>query len=372
MGAQRLLVAASFTFMLGVGAAVSTLPIVLRQISSNELEVSLAVTVWGLAYLVSNIPAGVLADRLGAGRVAPLAFLSNVAVGLALFTSTSVAGFAVARAAEGVLEAIVWTSVLGLAAKSEGRLLGISDVFAAIALGFSLGPIAASQLALISARSPFLAYSLCALISFFLTLPLRSERQARVEKPAIRAPASLQILPPLIVSLTVGLTESLIIVYSPVIAEIAGLGDSRLIVSGYYLLGLLGQVAIRLNPRAVTREYYVPASFLLAALALAFTPLKFAALGVLLLGFVNAQAASRSQAKVAELMQGVESTGAGLANLAWALGYFTGSPLYSSALAASLDPLEGTALFLAASLALQVTLGFTARSRASRARTSLG
>ncbi|QOJ78694.1 MFS transporter [Infirmifilum lucidum] len=370
MGLQRILVPASFVFMVGVGSVVATLPVVLRQLSSNDVEVSLAVTVWGLAYLFSNIPAGVLADKLGANRTVPLAFFFNIAVGLYMYSAASPLGFAVARAIEGLLEALVWTGVFGLAARSENRLLGVSSIYAAIALGFTVGPLVASYLAPLSARLSFLVYSLCSLTSLLITLPLAREQPVGVGRVRIRFPKALVVLPPLIAALTVGLSESVLIVYSPVLASHGAVAGPQQLISAYYLSGLLGQVALRLAPQAIMREEYVFMSTATALLALKLLPEGIVVLGVAVLGFVNAQLASRSQAKVTEAMKGLESTGAGLANLAWALGYFAGSPLYSLFLNSSVSPRTGIALYLLASLAAQLSILLIAKAGSSRARRS--
>ncbi len=369
---QRILVLASFVFMVGVGSVVATLPVVLRQLSSSEVEVSLAVTVWGLAYLFSNIPAGLLADKLGANRTIPLAFLLNIAVGLLMYSATSPLGFAVARVLEGLLEALVWTGVLGLAAKSENRLLGVSGIYAAIALGFTVGPLVANSLLPLSMRLPFLVYSLCSFTSLLITLPLARQHPVRVERVRVRFPRMLGILPPLITALTVGLSESVLIVYSPVLASREAAISPQHIISAYYLSGLLGQVTLRLIQQAVMREEYAFASMAAALLILKLLPDNLAVLSVAALGFVNAQLSSRSQAKVTGAMEGLESTGAGLTNLAWALGYFVGSPLYSLLLASRPDPRIGIALYFLSSLVAQLLILLIARASPSRARRSHG
>lgn len=370
MRAQSLLISASFIFMFGVGAIVATLPVVLWQYGSNDVEISLAFTIWGLVYMLSSIPSGILADRLGANRVAPMAFLLNSTVGILMCFSSSTSGFALARALEGFLEALIWASVIGLAAKSESNLFRISDIYVAQALGFSAGSLVAEGLAKVYLRLPFLAYSVCSVVSFLLSLPLSKLKVNTVEKTRLQPFFRMAFLPLAVTAVVIGVTESLVAVYSPFLAQLSGLRESQFVISTYYISGLVGQLSLRLLSHTVMTESYPCVATLVTAAFLASTSGNLLLLGVGILGFINAHLISRSQAKVTETMKNTESTGVGLVNMAWSLGYFAGSPLYSLLLAPYIGPQIAVAivlLFTFSTQALAVTATKFIHSEADRA-----
>ncbi|WP_191118651.1 MFS transporter [Infirmifilum uzonense] len=335
----RLLVS-SFTFMVGIGAIIATLPIVLRSISTNRVEISLAVTVWGLTYLLSNIPAGFLADRIGANRIVPIAFLANVPLGFLMYFGQTALEYTLARALEGVMEALVWTSIIGLMVKNtqDTKILGVSSIYATITLGFTLGPLAANILSSFSSRAPFLLYSSCSVISFLMTASLFKLDTVKLEKVKIKVELGKKTILPLLNALTVGLIESLLIVYAPEISQETKLLSPESLVSEYYFFGLLGQVSVGALYTFILSEHYISLAFIMLGLTFIIVPGSMMFVSIALLGFINAHITSRAQAKIAENMPGVESTGAGLANFAWALGYFLGAPFYSALNPGSLAP----------------------------------
>lgn len=352
------LLVSSFVFMIGVGSVVGTLPIVLRQLTTNEVEISLAVTVWGLVYLFSNIPAGLLADKVGANKVIPVAFLLNIPIGIIMFLGSTPLDYALARALEGFLEALVWTSVIGLSVKREKnvKIIGVSGVYASIALGFVLGPLLAGSLLAISYRTPFLLYSLCSFISFFVTLPLFRAESIRFSAQRPKLNFGWKVTSPLLSALTVGLVESLIVVYAPDLSSHKIGISSQELLSGYYLFGLLGQISITFLHNVVLTEPYLLAAFLSSSLITLYLPESMILISIGWLGIINAHVSSRSQAKIAEGMQGVESTGAGIANFAWSLGYFLGAPLYSMLNARRLSPQKAIGFIFLVMLLIQLLL----------------
>ncbi|MEZ0346819.1 MAG: MFS transporter [Infirmifilum sp.] len=369
MRKNPLLYVASFAFMIGVGSVVATLPVLLRNMHAGEVEASLAVTVWGLVYLLSNIPAGVLADKIGANRIIPVAFLLNFPIGLLMYFGKTIIDYTVARALEGFLEALIWTGVIGLAVKDEekSKLMGVSGVYAAIALGFTLGPVLSSIIASISQRLPLLFYSAGSFTAFIVTLPLLKASPVKVSKPPIKLKLNLAAWLSLMTAFTIGLTESLIVVYAPVLAFESGYIESQLIVSIYYLMGLLGQISIRFLHNHVMMDPYLLSALLLSGIVALGSQGPLIPIAIGLLGFFNAQLSSRAQAKVAEHMRGVESTGAGITNFAWSLGYFLGAPLYSALNPGTFEPQTAVGVVLLGVLCFYTSLFLRNRRGAIRA-----
>ncbi len=163
--------------ILGISIISPVLPQYALSFSIPVALVGWAVSAFALARLVMDIPAGVLADRLGRKR--------NMVFGLILIILSSIAGGTAdnyiwlisARIAEGLGSALYVTSATTwvaqvTAGESRGRYMSLYSglIFAGTAFGPTIGGYAAVHFGL---RAPFFAYALFAFIGLMATLPLK-------------------------------------------------------------------------------------------------------------------------------------------------------------------------------------------------------
>ena len=153
--------------------------------ATGALEsVSLIASIFAMAYLLTQLPAGVLSDRFGTKPILIVGYGLCGIAGLLFFFAQSASPIYAGRVIQGVGEAPIWAlgpALLSLAyPNAKGRAIGIYN--AAIHAGLTLGPL----LGLFVAPSgqsgvPFLLFAaLCfiggGIVLVFLPRVLRSER----------------------------------------------------------------------------------------------------------------------------------------------------------------------------------------------------
>lgn len=164
--------------MLGVGMIVALLPQRVHAMTGTLESVGLVASVFALAYLLAQLPIGVLSDRLGPKRFLVIGYLLCSASGIVFFTTETAGGIYLGRAIQGLGEAPIWAlgpAVLSLAyPAAKGRAIGIYN--AAIHVGLTLGPL----LGLLIApggqgRLPFMVFSaFCLVAGVFVLVFLRA------------------------------------------------------------------------------------------------------------------------------------------------------------------------------------------------------
>jgi len=129
--------------MLGVGMIVALLPQRIHEMTGSLESVGLVAAVFALAYLLAQLPVGILSDRLGPGWFLMIGYLLCSASGIVYFSTQTPAGIYLGRVIQGLGEAPIWAlgpAVLSLAYPSaRGRVIGIYN--AAIHIGLTLGPL---------------------------------------------------------------------------------------------------------------------------------------------------------------------------------------------------------------------------------------
>ncbi len=129
--------------MVGVGMIVALLPQRVYEMTGTLESVGLIAAVFALAYLLAQLPVGILSDWLGAKGILVAGYLLCGLSGLVFFLSETAGGVYLGRAIQGLGEAPVWAlgpAVLSLAYPADkGRAIGIYN--AAIHIGLMLGPI---------------------------------------------------------------------------------------------------------------------------------------------------------------------------------------------------------------------------------------
>ena len=339
---------ASFIFMLGLGASLLVLPLVIREVGGGDLSVSAVYSAWGLSYLLFNAPMGFLADRVGARKTASFALIVNAVVGLAYYLSQSPEAYMVLRFAQGVAEAVVWSSLYGYVASSfeERRLEALGTLSGSLSLGFSLGPAVGSALMYhVGRRALFLLFALSSLASsaivYLLVEASGGASSHSYSHGLARALKSLDTpsLLALAFAYTVGAWESSLQSFYTSLLQAYGLPEEfgGHVLSAYYTSMLAGQYSLRLISGLVKRREFPPLSFLIVLLMLVLTlntrPQPYLLLAPwAALGFVTGVNTARVQSFLAGKIKRLPSTAMGLVNAAWGLGYTLGSPIYALAL----------------------------------------
>jgi DHA1 family multidrug resistance protein-like MFS transporter len=163
--------------ILGISIISPVLPDYARSFSVPVELVGWAVAAFALARLVMDIPAGVLADRLGKKRNMVFGLILIILSSIAAGTADDYVWLICARIVEGLGSALYVTSATTwvaqvTAGESRGRYMSLYSglIFAGTAFGPTIGGYAAVHFGL---RAPFFAYALFAFIGLMATLPLK-------------------------------------------------------------------------------------------------------------------------------------------------------------------------------------------------------
>jgi MFS transporter, DHA1 family, multidrug resistance protein len=166
-----------FLSLLGIGIVGPVLPLYAQSFGVSAAMVGSLVTVFGLARLFTNLPAGRLADRLGRkpllvggmGLVSVSALLSGLAPTFApLLAFRFIQGIGSAMQTTGAMVALSDISTI----EDRGRIMSLymGSLLLGASLGPSVGGLVGQQWGF---RAPFFAYSFLALLgtlwAFFLT-----------------------------------------------------------------------------------------------------------------------------------------------------------------------------------------------------------
>ena len=163
--------------ILGVSIISPVLPQYALSFSIPVALVGWAVSAFALARVVTDIPAGFLADRFGRKRNMIFGLLLIILSAIAAGTASNYAWLISARIVGGVgsalymISATTWVAQV-TAGKSRGRYMSLYTglVFAGTAFGPTIGGYTAAHFGL---RAPFFAYAVLGLAGLIATLPLK-------------------------------------------------------------------------------------------------------------------------------------------------------------------------------------------------------
>lgn len=185
--------------ILGVTIISPVLPQYALSFSIPVALVGWAISAFALARLVTDIPAGLLADRFGRKRIMVsglvLIILSSIGAG----TADSYAWLIFARIVGGIgsalymISATTWVVQVS-AGESRGRYMSLYTglVFAGTAFGPTIGGYTAARFGL---SAPFFAYAVLGLAGLIATLPLKEPADSpQAERSKMRMKDILSIL----------------------------------------------------------------------------------------------------------------------------------------------------------------------------------
>jgi MFS family permease len=320
-------------------AVVPVLPVYAHQFGLSGLQQGLVLGATGLASLAVSLPAGVLADRLGARRLTLWAGLLMAIAMLAQALAGSFEALLLARLAFGIGYAVVWTAGLSWLAEVAPDGRGLSGSVASAGLGGVAGPALAGVLVqYFGLASPFFAAAACFAVltgglAFFRTAhgvpapsaPMgRSLRAAASDRMTLAAAAAI---------VTAGGTTgiSALLVPSQLHADGASPGRIGLIFAIAGLVFVMGSALTAYAGRRAVRTSVILAGML--ALALAFSPVAFTSAPIAIVAMLCATTAARSVLWTVSYplaAAGAERSGAGLGvvmgllNGVWALTVLVG------------------------------------------------
>jgi len=179
---QRLLVILNLSLVsglviLGVSIISPVLPQYALSFSIPVALVGWAIAAFALARVVTDIPAGFLADRFGRKRNMIFGLVLIILSSIAAGTANNYAWLIFARIVEGIgsalymISATTWVAQVS-AGKSRGRYMSLYTglVFAGTAFGPTIGGYTAAHFGL---QAPFFAYAIFAFIGLIATLRLK-------------------------------------------------------------------------------------------------------------------------------------------------------------------------------------------------------
>jgi MFS family permease len=163
--------------ILGVSIISPVLPQYALSFSIPVALVGWAVSAFALARVVTDIPAGFLADRFGRKRNMIFGLVLIILSSIAAGTASNYAWLIFARIVEGIgsalymISATTWVAQVS-AGKSRGRYMSLYTglVFAGTAFGPTIGGYTAAHFGL---QAPFFAYAVFGLAGLIATLPLK-------------------------------------------------------------------------------------------------------------------------------------------------------------------------------------------------------
>lgn len=333
--------AAATLLMIGVGMIVPLLPQRVHAQTGSLESVGLVASVFAIAYLLAQLPVGILADRKGAKPLLITGYVLCAAAGTAFYFSHTAGHIYLGRVVQGLGEAPIWAlgpAVLSLAYPSaKGRAIGIYN--AAIHAGLTIGPLTGLVVDPAGASGrPFLLFSafciagavvLAALLPGMKATPL-AERTAR---PGLRDALRLFSHRPSLVVLAGivlygGAYGASLTVLPITMASLRDLGPTEIGVffSVFYAgIGLSQLVAGPLTDRH-GRDGFMIAGLIFAALGLAatlLTPATFVSLAISSFGLGVFCVASLAKLNDSA-PQHLKGTVSGAYYLAWGLGYVLG------------------------------------------------
>ena len=176
---MRVLIVVSFAaslLMIGVGMIVALLPERVLDMSGSIQNVGFLASAFALSYLITQMPVGYLADRLGTRPFLVFGYLLATGSGIAFYFAGSTGAIFLGRFIQGAGEAPIWAlgpALLSLAyPHAKGKVIGIYN--ASIHIGLAIGPLLGIYLFLNQdGNLPFLLFAaLCLsgglLVFFFL------------------------------------------------------------------------------------------------------------------------------------------------------------------------------------------------------------
>jgi MFS family permease len=129
--------------MIGVGMIVALLPQKVFATTGSLESAGLVASVFAFAYLLAQLPVGILADRFGVKRFLVAGYITCGIAGLVFVTAQTAPMIYLGRAIQGLGEAPIWAlgpALLSLAyPDAKGRAIGIYN--ASIHGGLTLGPL---------------------------------------------------------------------------------------------------------------------------------------------------------------------------------------------------------------------------------------
>lgn len=169
-------------------ALVPLVPVYTHHLGLSKFEAGALLSVASLSIVVVSIPAGVLADKVGARRMTLAAGLLLAAANLGQAFATNLTELMLARAAFGAASAIVWTATISWlsdTASDSRRTSIIGAVIAVAGVGGMVGPVFAGAVAQhVSVRAVFLIIAVAALaITLVLTVMPRGGRAPHRHQP---------------------------------------------------------------------------------------------------------------------------------------------------------------------------------------------
>ncbi|MCI5077582.1 MFS transporter [Oricola sp.] len=335
--------AAATLLMIGVGMIVPLLPQRIHAETGSLHSVGLVASVFAVAYLLAQLPAGMLADRLGAKPMLVAGYGLCAVSGVGFFMADRATGILAGRAVQGLGEAPIWAlgpALLSIAyPAARGRAIGIYN--AAIHLGLMTGPMLGLLLVDTGrSQTPFLVFATVCLLGAVAIASLLPRIPATADgthaaKPSMRAVLGLFLHGPSRILLTgIGLYGACYGVFISVLpitmATMKGAGSREiayLFVVFYAGVGLSQLVAGPLSDR-YGRTGFMTGGLILAIIglsALLSLPASFAypalALASLGLGVFCVASLARLNDVTPHHLKGTVS---GTYYFAWAIGYVLG------------------------------------------------
>ena len=333
--------AAATLLMIGVGMIVPLLPQRVHDQTGSLESVGLVASVFAIAYLLAQLPVGLLADRNGARPLLVAGYLLCAVAGIAFYFSQTAGHIYLGRIVQGLGEAPIWAlgpAVLSLAYPSaKGRAIGIYN--AAIHAGLAIGPLTGLMVDPSGTGGrPFLLFSAfciagAAVLAAFLPGMKAAGLAERTGRPGFRDAMRLFSHRPSLVVLAGivlygGAYGASLTVLPVTIGSLRGLGPTEIGVffSVFYAgIGLSQLVAGPLTDR-YGRDGFMVGGLTLATLGLAATllmPATFVSLAISSFGlgvFCVASLAKLNDSAPQHLKGTVSSA----YYLAWGLGYVLG------------------------------------------------
>ncbi len=340
------LAVSSFFYMTGIGASLAVFPLAIRSVGGSDLEVSVTIGIWALVYLLANIPAGLVSDKLGPSVTVPLSFILNVPLGLLFYFGKSTPFYLAGRALEGILEALIWTGIFGFTAKkfSGLKLKSFGLLYGAMSLGFSIGPSLSVYVSTVfGIYSPFLILSAVSILaSIFSALSFKgidkfklSEKERLPIDKLLAAIKEPVVIAYVLIAYIIGTFESTFVSFSPELVVSIGFASTMagLLLTLYYSSGLVGQFSLNFIDKIVDKRAFPITSYIIALTVFTLTLISsntvFLVLFIALAGFFNGLNTSRLQSKLSSRLRELESTAIGLGNTGWAIGYSGGATVYT-------------------------------------------
>ncbi len=140
---------AATLLMVGVGMIVSLLPGRIHAMTGGLEGVGLLASVFALAYLLAQLPTGLLSDRFGAKPFLVAGYILCGLAGLLFFAARDANGIYLGRVLQGIGEAPIWALGPAILSRAypltKGRTIGLYN--AAIHAGLTCGPVLGLALA---------------------------------------------------------------------------------------------------------------------------------------------------------------------------------------------------------------------------------